>query len=270
MKVRFLPLAMIALFLVFSNNDAYSQGSTPIKPEGRGLPIYIGPTLGVNRSFHNVTLPTFSDDLCPKFDNASDFGFFVGFTGEYQIGDVKDSKSSIIARVLYNSLPASQSVDGSKYPSLVKTTGGEDVLVNSQTNHSIEVKYDLITFDLAYKLNFADNLGITVGPTFDFAMKKEKEQIFELIEPDNIFFEPVDGKNYRDNYRTLVVEEGEIIDSQSLRIGIKIGIQYEILMGRQYIVPSIWYNKGVTKLASSGDSWYVDAIQIGCDIRFSL
>jgi hypothetical protein len=36
-----------------------------------------------------------------------------------------------------------------------------------------------------------------------------------------------------------------------------------------YVVPAVYYNYGITKLTSM-ENWYVHALQMGVDIRFSL
>ncbi len=283
MKVRFLPLAILALIWMFPTDILAQDDATdnPLMPQTRRKPIYIGPTVGFNRSIHSVELASFVDDpLCPFFPNGTANGFWVGLTGEYLLGNVKNSNSSIIARVLYNRLPASFDKEGSIYPSMVSQIVGPDtntVIMESATSHGISVTYDLITAEVCYKLNlFNTNFGITIGPTFDFAMSKNIEQTFELTYPMNAKFvynqEAIDNGTivrYENNQRKIVVKDGDIEGSSSFRLGIKAGVQYEILMGRMYIVPAAYYNYGILKLTDMED-WYVHALQIGVDVRFAL
>ncbi len=276
MKQRFLPLIFLLLITLVYNGVSQEEGigESPITLAGGKKPIYVGPVLGFNRSLHTVSLKSFSDDaLCPVFENGSQNGFYAGLSIEYLLGDAKDSKSSIIAKFLYNRLPASLEVSGDEYPSRVRLSDGTEREITSITDHKQEINYDLITFEVFYKLNLFDTpFGITVGPTIDFAMSKEQTQTMELIEPLNAQFVPDDDNpdvRYSDDLRTIYVKEGDIENSASTRFGIKAGVQWEINMQGWYIVPHAHYNFGITNLTSAED-WRVNAFQVGVDARWAL
>lgn len=278
MKLRLLTLGLIAFLFAqcIELNAQIAADDNPLMPKEKVSPIYVGPVLGYNRSLHSVTLPSFAlDDLCPKFENGTQNGFYAGISFEYLLGDPANSKSSIIARVLYNSLPAELEEGGDPYPSRVEDLSGNEVIIISTTRHTQKVAYNLITFEAQYKLNFFEStLGVTVGPTFDFAMTKTHVQKFELLEPlEAQFKRPEDWEKkiirYENNDRTIITKDGDIENASGFRLGLKAGIQYEILLGRMYVVPSASYNFGVTNLVSDQD-WRVNAIQMGVDVRFSI
>lgn len=279
MKVRL--LLAIAALIIFSNIDVFSQEEAEANPLGPGKTssaIYLGPVAGYNRSMHSVRLSSFVDDpLCPFFENGSNNGFYAGMSYEQLIGNPKNSRHSIIARVLYSSLPSSFTKEGDTYPSLVDDGHGGYTTVNSSTRHSIDVSYNLLSVEVMYKFNALGNLGLTAGPTFDFPLKKTLTQVYQIVSPDNVQFK-VDsafvathpGAKYQDNNRTIIVRDGNIPNSSSFRFGLKLGLQYEFIMnGRYYIVPAIYYNLGLTNL-SSDESWKVNALQAGVDVRFAL
>lgn len=281
-KVLFITLAVLALILI-KPIDVFSQGgNNPLMPTKVRLPIYIGPVFGYNMSQHSVELKSFATDpLCPTFVDGSDDGYYVGFSGEYILGDVRTSKSSILMKVVYNNLPAYLEKGGDTYPSritIVDDQGnpvGEEI-INSSTLHTQEIKYSLITVEAFYKFNPIQGMGLgfVVGPTFDFSLEKSHIQTMELIEPLNAQFKIPDdgipaGMRYENNNRTIIVKDGDIPESSGFRFGVKAGIQYEILLGPMYIVPGAYYNFGVTNLSSQED-WRVNAIQMGIDIRFAL
>ncbi len=270
MKLRYLPIAFLAILLVLPEalSAQMTSEANPLQPGTQKTPIYIGPVLGYNRSIHNADLLTFQDDVrCPSFVNGTNNGFFAGISFEYLLGNPVNSTSSIIARVLYNTMPASFTQTGEPYPSIVDPLQPPII---SQTEHTYDVTYSMITAEVMYKLNLINTFGITVGPTFDFPIQKSQEQLFKLVEPQNARFKQPDNPQYeyRDNGRTIVVKDGDIADATSFRLGIKAGVQYEILMGRMYIVPGVFYNYGITKLTN--EDWFVHAIQAGVDVRFSL
>ncbi len=250
---------------------AQGDGDNPLEPKKASIPFFFGPVVGYNRVLHSADISTFDFQTapCPVFQNGSANGYFFGMSFEYLLGNAKDSKSSIIARVLYNSMPASFEVEGDEYPSKALTTAGTDTTIFSSTEHKNEVIYNMITAEAQYKLNLFDTqFGVIVGPTFDFAMAREQNQTYSLLTPKEAKFVRSDDQNYSDDGRTLIVQEGEIPNSSALRVGIKFGVQYEILFsGGFYVVPSFNYNFGVTNL-SADDDWRVSTLQMGIDIRF--
>lgn len=278
MKVRLLAFVIAAFLLIqVSSTFAQSGEATPLGPGEKSSAIFLGPVFGFNNSMHTVNLASFADEvnepLCPYFDDGTASGFYVGLSFEYHLGDIVNSQHSIIIRALYSTLPVTMDRIGDKYPSLVGS-GDNQVIVQSVTNHNIEVDYDLFCFEVMYKFNVIRRfgLGLTGGLTFDVPLTKTIYQTYNLIEPLNFKFKRVEGLGYSyiNNDRTIIVKDGDIEDASSFRLGLKFGLQYEIYFGKKfYLVPSAYYNFGITDLSSEQD-WRVDALQIGVDIRFAL
>lgn len=284
MKLRFLP-ALLVVFIVFTGIrlNAQADPENPLMPTYERPPIYLGPVIGYNRSMHTVDLASFNDAICPRFTDGQANGFFVGMSYEQHLGkDIKSSTSSFIFRVLYNTMPASLEVSENPIPSLITIVDangnpvGEDI-IRSSTLHTQEITYSLITAEVMYKINPIPGipLGFTVGPTFDFAMTKNQDQRYNLVQPLEAQFrrneEEAERQGYRyiNNDRTIVVKEGEIPESSGFRFGIKAGMQFEILAGKWTVVPGLFYNFGVTNL-STAENWRVNALQMGVDLRFAL
>ncbi|MFW6276449.1 MAG: hypothetical protein ACOC2K_02105, partial [Bacteroidota bacterium] len=278
MKMRLLLLAIVCIGLT-DFVGLYGQ-ATPLGPEQKKKPIYIGPVFGYNRSIHTFEIPSFADDaLCPTFENGNDNGFYAGLTMEYILGEVLDATNSIIARITYNTLPTyteEYTEEGGGLPSIITDPNtGEKTEVLSQSIHTADVSFNSIQVDVMYKFNFfGSGLGIAVGPNFGFAMAKTYEQQLSLTDPPEAQFERADdwqqrGFEYINDDRTIVIEDGDIPNSNAFRLGIKAGIQYEYLMGQLYVVPHAYYNFGVTQLSEDND-WRVDALQIGVDVRYAL
>lgn len=287
MKLRFLLLAVG--FSLISAVASFSQ-SNVITPQEEPSSFYLGPVAGYNKSMHTVELKTFAQDpLCPTFVDGSDNGYYFGLSFEYLFGEVESSFSSIIGRLLYNSLPASLEQNDLDLPTRVAYIQGTDtvdVIENTSIIHLNSVKYDVITFEVMYKFNpiRGTGFGLTVGPTFDFAMTKTQDQRMDLIKPLNAQFKREDdgdgngipdyidkGYEYTNNDRTIIISKGDIPESSAFRVGLKLGVQYEITLGKggMYIVPAAYYNLGVTNLSSEFD-WRVNALQVGFDLRFAV
>jgi hypothetical protein len=277
---------IVPVFLILVLNS-YSQTDldNPLIPKTSRHPFYVGPVFGFNKVYHNVELLTFVDNtnLCNPFENGSANGFYAGLSFEYLFGDIEKSQSSIIARVLYNSMPADLEREQDNYPSLV-SNGSTNTIVYTSTRHVGSVKYNLLTFEAMYKLNPIKNFGfgLTAGPTFDFPITKSIYQTYGLIgEPLNAYFTgpttPEEVQTWHDNgwslspdKRTIIVKNGTIDQAASFRLGLKLGIQYEIILpSKMYIVPALYYNIGITKVTSL-ENWRVNAIQLGVDVRFAL
>ncbi len=282
-------LLLIAVLISFCLGDVKAQGDLedPLKPFQEERPIFIGPVFGYNRTMHSVSLKSFADAgneniaPCPTFENGQDNGFFFGFTYEHILGDFKNSNSSIIIRAMYQTMPSYLEIIGDRYPSLVSIVDANGTVIGqkleySSTIHTMEVDYSMVTLEAVYKINPFEgmNLGFTIGPSFDYALTKNFTQLFKLKEPLNARFRRAEnweqlGIRYENNDRTIVVNDGEIPDASGLRFALKIGVQYEILMGRMYFVPGLNYNFGITNLESK-QSWRVSALQAAMDIRFSI
>jgi hypothetical protein len=274
-------IIVLGLLLISITGSFAQDPNSAIDLDYVSDPVFLGITVGYNRVMHSVTLPSFDEQgtLCPKFENGSDNGFWAGITYEHFFGDLSNSNMSLIFRALYSSYPSYLEVGGEEYPTQVRYYNdlGELVdqkIVYSSTMNTQTIKYDVVSLEVSYKIKPIDgiNLGITVTPTFDYALTKTYDQRFELIEPQNAQFK-VDpefvakGYKYTNNDRTIIINSGDIPNSSAFRVGLKAGIQYEInIPGGFYIVPALYYNFGITNLTSNND-WRVSALQIGIDIR---
>ena len=285
MKIRLLLVAVAAI-LIFTNCSTLHQGESddPLVPKETSSAIYLGPVAGYNRSMHSVTLASFAppaqgENLCPTFDNGSSNGFHFGLFYEQFFGPKTGSKHSVVARVLYNSFPASFTTIGDKYKSLVPTTNSDGTvtynIVESTTEHDLSVSYSTLSVDLMYKFNVVGRVVLTAGPTFDFPLTKKLTQTYKLLTPLDASFKPVPGVVYEQNGRVIDVYNGDISAGKggnvaSFRLGMKFGVQYEIITGSIVdFIPGLFYNLALTN-AADAQSWKVNAIQASVDVRFAI
>ena len=276
---RKLTLILFLLGIILISNDAMAQRgvitefATPLDPSAKPTPLYVGPAAGVNIMGHNMNvkhLDFVGQPLCPDFVDAAGLGFYAGLTMEYLIGDVATSNSSVIVRAMYNTYPGSVTVDGDNLPVAVENSSD---YLNTVTEHSLDINSSAVTLEAMYKFNPIQGmgLGLVAGPVFDYHLSKTWTQKFMLVSPNNVAFEPVEGYVYADNNRTILIKDNqEIENASSIRIGLKAGLQYEILLGSKfYVVPSVCYNFGITSFNSDYD-WRISPLQIGVDARYAL
>jgi hypothetical protein len=251
---------------------AQQELANPLVPAKAKPRIYVGPVAGYNRSLHASGFQSVSGDvLCPDFTQGSGNGYYAGVSAEYLLGSPKDSKSSIIARVVYSYLPAYYEEQGDQLPSL----GPDGVeVVMSSVRHVAEIKYSMIDIEAVYKLNlFNSNFGIVVGPTLGIVVSAERQQRMELVEPlnatlDSSLFNPGEVK-YINNGRAIITGEDNIPDKSPIRVAVKAGAQYELPIGRLLLVPCIYYNFGITEVSPSANL-RINALQAGVDLRFAI
>lgn len=282
MVYKVIPL-IFALW-IFSTLNVLSQSSPGVlMPEKIERNIYLGPVVGYNLTMHKYNLSSFDEAICPKFIDGNGSGFFVGLSWEQMFGDAKTSNSSIIVRLLYNYMPGSTKISENPLTSYIPIVDAnnnitDELLRQSQTSHTIDINYSMITGEVMYKLNPVSGfpLGFTIGPVFDFILAKDYTQKYLLENPLEAQFRRNDelvnqkGYKYTDNDRTIIIKDEAIPEASSFRFAIKAGLQYEILTsGQWYIVPSLAYNFGLTDVKSN-ESWKVHAIQVGVDVRYAF
>lgn len=252
-------------------SGAGQELANPLIPAKARPRIYIGPVGGFNRAMHSSGFQSVSGDvLCPDFTSGADNGYYFGFSGEYLLGPPKGSTASIIMRVVYNTFPGKYAESGDQLPSL----DDNNQPVISTVRHVADIQYNTVDLEIIYKLNLFDTpLGVVVGPTAGVPMTATREQRMELVEPLNARFDPTkfpdNEYKYLNNNRAILTGEGDIEDRAGVRVGIKAGLQYELVMGRLLLVPCVYYNFGVTKV-SPANNLRINALQMGVDLRFAI
>ncbi len=244
--------------------------SNPIKPAAQPPRLYVGPIAGFNQNFHSGGFRSFVLDAnCPNFRSGNATGFYAGFSFEYLLGDPKDARSSILGRIAYDTRPASFSEDDTEYPSRLVDL---DTIINPKVEHNAEIDYNLINLDILYKLMIGTTkVGVAVGPSIGYVLDAKLQQKFKLIEPlEAQFIQDTETDfTYEDNFRTIVIEDGDVPNASTIRFGVKVGALYELSLKKFLVVPHVFYDFGITKVTSD-ENWRVNAFQAGVDVRFAL
>ncbi|MFH1052356.1 MAG: hypothetical protein V1779_15655 [bacterium] len=280
MKIRLLPLAVAILMLAYVVEvHAQDADANPLGPGEAGTKIFLGPCLGYNSVSHSTAkLATFAGDrYCPSFEGGTGQGFYVGLTYEHHLGKKKEeSTSSIIGRLIYSMYPGSMKQVGDKFPSLIPVDDAIDPsgvsITDSETEHTVDITYNVLSLEVMFKQNLSLDvpLGFTAGPTFEYPIQKQVLQEYNILSPPDVKFAKVDKYDYKNNDRTVIVKDGDIDNASPIRIGIKFGLQYEIIIGEgYYIVPAVFYNWSLLNVKTD-ETYRINAFQVGVDIRFAL
>jgi hypothetical protein len=207
----------------------------------------------------------------PNFCTCSKHGFYTGLSYEMILGEeIANSKSSIIFRGMYESMPAFFEVPGEPYPS--RLPDGTELV--SPTRNASYLDYNMVTLEAVYKQNLIDTkFGFTVGPSVSIPVSTSIEKRFEFLQPNNGRFgkDPQIPDECNSNvYRTIVTEpKGEIKELHPFRLALKFGVHYELLLAQTIVVPHISYNYGLTN-TSNVDGVRINALQAGVEVRFAF
>lgn len=287
--IKSLPKKLFIGFLTFISILTYSNAQdNPLAPAQESKPFYLGPIFGYNRVTHNTNKPSIPlalDDVpCPNFENGAANGFFAGISFEYILGEAANSKQSIITRLMYSTMPSYFEQQGDDLPTTVGIVNADGSVTPTEAITSInylnDITYNTIAFDILYKFNIVNagkvGIGLVAGPTFDYAIQATEVNRLKLVSPDNAALirneEAAAQRGWiypEDDPQSLIFNDGDILNTNALRVGLKVGAQMEISFPKYVIVPNIMYNLGITELTPDFD-WRVSVLQIGVDVRFAI
>lgn len=271
--MRFFVALCFGVLLIGSSNVAAQQElgarSNPLVPEKSAPRVYVGPVVGYNNSLHSSGFQSVAGDvLCPDFTQGTENGYYFGMSVEYLLGKPRDSKSSLIGRVVYSYLPGAYTEEGDRLPSL--NENGD--VVFSTVDHTADIQYSIIEIEAIYKLNlFNSNFGVVIGPTAGIVMNSARIQQMNIVEPLNATFDPLfcPTCEYTNNNRTVITARDDMPDRSGVRVAVKAGVQYEIAVGKLLFVPCVYYNFGITTV-SPANNLRINSLQMGFDLRFAL
>lgn len=274
MQLRNLVVVWVAVGMGIAG---YAQEEpNPLEPGQAPKRIFVGPVVGYNRVMQTGGFQYFAQPqeapLCPTLEDGTANGFFVGVNTEIILGDPKDSRSSLIFRLLYNRMPSSFQRFNDRLPSRVLYPDGTQRTILTSTTFNADVVYTTVDFEAMYRFGLGvTGFGIQAGPVISYALQRRVKQTFNLVDPPNAQFvpEPNTPYTYTNFNRTIIIYDSDIPSSNALRVGLKAGIQYEILLRRLTIVPSLNYNFGITNLTKT-ESWRVNTVQAQVDVRFAF
>jgi hypothetical protein len=287
---------ILIIFIISAVTYTSKAQDNPLLPTSQSSPFYIGPVVGYNLVQHQgeqMQVPDGPPDLCQPYGDSGANGFYVGVAFEYLLGGAKNSTSSIIGKLLYSTYPSTFEENSSQLPASFNVedgqNSGEPNIAQSLNRYSREVDYSVLSAEALYKLNIGGTpIGAVVGLAFDFTLNATDVQQMQVINPENAVLirdqNAIDkGYTYLDGDRTLQFQDGDIDGAAAFRLGLKLGLQYEINLKGFVLVPHIFYNFGITNLVDRQDIvpdsnpvvyndvlWRVSALQIGIDVRLAL
>ncbi len=175
----------------------------------------------------------------------------VGVSLAWLPGDSPEPSTGLIARILYDDRSSEQ-----------RAPAGEELSFDGQGNRRVlpmsywsTVEYKLIAADLLVSHRIGGSgLSLLAGPTVGVLVEGNRRDAYV---PESTGFA---GAQF-------IAERSAM---NPVRIGIKGGIQYELpATSRVRLIPTLLYDMGLNGIWEM-DSWKIDALQFGIDIRIPL
>jgi hypothetical protein len=253
-----------------------------IKSHSQEIDTFIGNNfeskIGITAGYHHILVDgisqTFVDDpLCPFFEDAKGEGYYFGILYDLFLTE----NNSLGLSLNYEYLPFKFSTPGDIYPALVDDPNnpGRFTTELSQTQHSLDINYSLLTLGLNYKLYLFNHfINFSLGPTLGYVIDKNLKQKYSIIQPENVQFQQspdaiARGYRYENNNRTIVVFDNDIPRVHNYRLGVRTGIESEVSFWGFTISAGVYYNHAYTKV-SKDYQWFLNYFQAGISILYSI
>ncbi len=263
---------VVGLLLSFGSSNSSAQNPVNDSLLLNDLPrIYLGPVGGYNRVSYSSGFQSLGRDVyLPYFTDGKAEGFYAGISAEYLLRRPGGCRSSILVRIVYNSLPASYHASGGRVPAVDANRN----VVYSKVQYAAEIAYSRIDLDILFKFDLFDSgFGFTVGPVIGIPVMVSRVQRMELVDTldtrlDPSLF-PLGSVEYIDDGRGVVAGRDDVPGHTGLRMAFKVGVQYDIPFGNMLVIPSVSYNIGLADMSPFANLG-VNALQTGVDLHFAL
>jgi len=268
MRNRLLKLVSAAAVLgavtcSLSVDRAAAQGSVLIPQQSVGF--LLGPVGGMNLvAYNSSAFPILNSEKdCFTAQNGSDIAPWGGFTFEFPLAN--EMQNFIIGEVLYDSKSSKFTAqNGSKRVTPTKQNGFE---ADGSVETALTADLAYLLFNVAYKYNFTPGPspvgpGIQVGPSVGLRMTSKFNK--------TVTVEAASGAGPGLTNSTTVTQPSDVDGAQSLRIGIRAQVTYDIPFTAAWIAtPTVGYDFPITKVDNSRD-WRAQAVYAGVAFRYFL
>jgi hypothetical protein len=250
---------LILIIFICCSTISTAQDTSEVQ-EPKGIRDWIGITGGLSLPYYSgfPASRSWSDEsLAFQKDKLS--GYHIGITWQRTYG----FGSTQITRLNYSYVPGTFADSG--------TTTSHAPYDSSYTflRQYGRVYIWLINAEHLYSIEFADRWHIALGPTLGLYLSSSYyEQTLTIEHPKSARF-VTSGRQYRDSGKTEV-----LLDERSpqfkTRIGVKIGVQYEVPLGsRITLLPELAVDLAMNDITSDFD-WQLHIMRFGLVIQYEL
>ncbi|MFN8365972.1 MAG: VIT domain-containing protein [Candidatus Kapaibacterium sp.] len=239
-----------------SANSSDGDEMDPLEPAMAPPHVFVGPVFGYSRSSQTNTFDMLNGST--QQVTAGGNGWLAGFSAEFLLGDSKNSKSSFIVTTLYHSTPATFSTSGT----VAAFKANSPDTTSALAQFLAERKVSRLTLGITYKFNLGNTpLVLMAGLNPSLIISNTLETKATL--PGTAAWAANSTTTER------MVTTGSMANTNKFHLGAQLGLGYEFILKKIFVVPSIWYNLGLTN-ATSGATDKLSTIDIVLSIRFAL
>lgn len=223
---------------------------------------FVGLELRLHDVRHSGAFILNDEPALGSFPDAGGFGQSLGLTLRHHLS----TSFGLSGTIAWNRLPGSSDLalrnpSGSVFevrPLAPDPTGDSTVPFDRAFTAVNTVVYSALSLEglAEWRLTGSEgewSLGIAAGPTLSLTLDASMRQTVRLDEPEHMRF--VEAFSVEDNGRTLVLHDGDLVDTESFRIGVRGGLFAEFRLPASDIVlsPALFYESGITPLRKNPD-----------------
>lgn len=222
--------------------------------------IHYGITAGWNYTNHDTK---FQENILQDFTLQGWYsGIQLGVTVEY-----KQYMSVGIAYQLdinyFHSNLVNSKIDG-PWP----VSGDTSVVIATFENKS-ETRVSGISLSPCIKVRLFNQAYLRFGASLYYMDFTNIKSTVNIVSPDYFKFKPVTGKLYENDYKTAVIDNNEIPNSNKINVSLNFGVQYAINLKTVSINPFVNYKFYLLKLTETYN-WKISELNIGADVLFNF
>ncbi|HZV12701.1 MAG TPA: hypothetical protein VFA55_05755 [Candidatus Kapabacteria bacterium] len=246
--------ALFLLVLLFASLQLRAQ---EIQPR-----LFLGVIGGYNSDYHNGGFMSYFDStgtLRNAMNNPASgngYGIIIGMAGEYWFND--EGSTSLQFKMYFEQKPGSFTWTGMPHP-YYDSTSGQNFFY--WINKRVKVQYNLLNFEFTYVYDvpFLSHFGVSIGPKFGVVTYTSYYD-YDTIMPAPFVFGAL-------NSNTMLIVDQSIPSAYAMRLAVKLGLQYELLVDRFLITPAVWYDYGITKIAPG---WQINTFAGTVDVKYGI
>ncbi|MBX7154740.1 MAG: VWA domain-containing protein [Bacteriodetes bacterium] len=232
------------------------DGADPLMPCCAPSRLYVGPVFGYSQSFQTTTFDMLNGTTQQVSSTGN--GFMAGLSAEYLLGGPKYSTASLIITTLYHSTPATFSTSGT----VAAFKANSPDTTSALAQFLAERKVSRLTLGIMYKHNLGNTpLVLMAGLNPSLIISNTLETKATL--PSTAAWAANSTTTER------MVTTGAMANTNKFHLGAQLGLGYEFILKKIFVVPSIWYNLGLTNTTISATN-KLSSIDFVLSIRFAL
>ncbi|MBL7997888.1 MAG: hypothetical protein JNL32_04540, partial [Candidatus Kapabacteria bacterium] len=235
-----------------TSGDNSADEANALEPEKAPPKLFIGPVAGYGfgvNGISDVDVAGISGSIAPRGG-----GFYYGIATEFLIGNPKTSKSSLIIDLMYESTSGTSSfiADGIN---AFRAQDGSSTTATATVANELRIRRFMIR--PLYRFNLGNTpIGFVIGGTLGINAGSALTSTAAL--PDGILWQP-NGAAKQTTEQTF----------RSISVAISAGIQYEIILKRFSIIPSVIYDVPLGGL-SEAVPLRQGVLRAGVAVRFAV